>query len=243
MKIALIGYGNMGKEIDTMVSESKKYAITSISLRTYTDTLDKKGIAKADVVIDFTGPKTVLKNIREILPLNKHLVVGTTGWYEHINEVKKLVKKHKAGFVYGHNFSIGANIFFSVVAHTAMLAQKFDYDVFGYELHHSGKKDSPSGTAKKIAEVIMQNFPSKKQLQENKLDRQIKADELHFASIRGGRNFGYHEVTFDSKADQIKLIHEAHGRSGFAQGALLAAEFIAKKTGFFRFDEIFAIKG
>ncbi len=240
MKIALIGYGNMGKEIEKILAETKSHEIVSVSYRKTTDGLDKEGIKKADVVLDFTSPEIVLKNIKEVASLDKNLVIGTTGWYENLEEVKTIVKENNIGLIYGQNFSIGANIFFKIVSFSSGLLSKFgDYDVFGYEIHHKGKKDSPSGTAKKLSNLIIKNFPSKKVLQDAKLDRQIKDEELHFASIRGGRNSGSHEVIFDSEADEIKLTHSAHGRRGFAEGAIMAAEFINGKKGLYTVDDLF----
>jgi len=240
MKLALIGYGNMGKEIEKLVQETGAHEIVSISYKNTSDDLDKNGISQADVALDFTSPEVVLENIKEVSSLSKNLVVGTTGWYENIDKVKTIVQKNKTGLIYGQNFSIGANIFFKIVSFSSKLFSRFGkYDVFGYETHHKGKKDSPSGTAKKLSSLIMKNFPTKKVLQDAKLDRQVKDEELHFASIRGGRNPGSHEVIFDSEADEIRLTHSAHGRRGFAEGAIMAAEFIYGKRGFYSFDELF----
>lgn len=240
MKIALIGYGKMGQEIETLIKESGFHEIISVSYRVPSDKLDKEGIAKADVVIDFTAPEIILETIKEISGMGKNMVIGTTGWYDRIDEVKQIVKKADTGLIYGQNFSVGANIFFQVVGFASRLASRFgSYDVAGFEIHHTGKKDSPSGTAKKLANVIMENFSSKKRLETGRLDRQIEKDELHFASIRAGRNVGHHEIIFDSNADEIKLSHTAHGRRGFAEGAVLAAEFINGKKGFHSFDEVF----
>lgn len=241
MDIALIGHGNMGKEIETLVRESGKHTIVSISCTHADETLDKEGIAQADVAIDFTSPEVVMHNIREVAELGVPLVVGTTGWYDQMDDVKHLVEAKNTALVYGQNFSIGANIFFQIVAFSSQLFARFPgYDVFAQEIHHTGKKDSPSGTARKLADIILENFPAKKTLQSEKLDRQVRADELHFASVRGGRNRGRHEITFDGEADQVTLTHQAHGRRGFAQGALVAAEFIEDKKGVHSFDEIFS---
>ena len=156
-----------------------------------------------------------------------------------MDTVKNIVAKHKIGFVYGQNFSIGANIFFKITAYVSQLVNKFEgYDVYGFEVHHTGKKDSPSGTAKKLSQIVLENFPEKKQVQESKLDRQILKEEFHFASIRAGRNPGRHEIVFDSAADQISLFHQVHNRRGFAEGALLAARVIKDKKGFFNFNEV-----
>lgn len=240
MKIALVGYGKMGHGIEDLISESGAHEIISISYRNPADKLDKDGIAKADVVVDFTSPEIVVETIKEISGMGKNMVVGTTGWYEELPKVKEIIKKSKTGLIYAQNFSIGANIFFQIVGFASALANKFgSYDVAGFEIHHTGKKDSPSGTARKLAGLIMENFPKKKRLETGRLDRQIEKDELHFASLRAGRNFGYHEIIFDSAADEIKLSHSAHGRRGFAEGAIVAAEFIKGKKGIYTFDEVF----
>lgn len=230
----------MGKEIENLIKESGVHDVVSISYKIPTDNLDKEGIVKADVVIDFTSPEIIMETIKKITGMGKNMVIGTTGWYDKMDEVKELVEKSGTGLIYGSNFSIGANIFFQIIAFASALFNKFDgYDVAGFEIHHTGKKDSPSGTAKKIASIILENFPAKKKLETGRLDRQIEKDELHFASLRAGRNSGYHEVIFDSQADEVKLSHTAHGRRGFAEGAIVAAEFIKDKKGFYSFDEVF----
>ncbi len=240
MKIALIGYGKMGQEIEQVVRAGKKHEIVSVSFRTTSDTLDIDRIKNADVAIDFTSPEIVLKNIQQVSGLGINMVVGTTGWYDQLSEVEKLVEKANIGLVFGQNFSIGANIFFDIIKYASNQINRFEgYDVFGVETHHTGKKDSPSGTAKKLGEIILKNYPSKKILQTEKLDRPVKPEELHFASVRGGRNPGRHEIAFDSKADEIRLIHQAWGRKGFAEGAVVAAEFIKDKKGLYDFSEIF----
>ena len=194
------------------------------------------------MVIDFTSPEIILENIKKVAAAGKNMVVGTTGWYEHLDDVAKVIKKSCTGLIYGQNFSVGANIFFQVVAHAAKLASAFgDYDVYGFEIHHAGKKDSPSGTALRTAQEILKNSSTKKILQTGKLDRQRNPDELHFASVRGGRNPGFHEVVFDSAADSITLSHSAHNRTGFAEGAILATEFIRGKKGLYTFDDVMKI--
>ena len=240
MKIALIGYGKMGQEVERLINESGKHAVVSISLKDINGEWDEQGIKESDEVIDFTSPEVILENIRKISSMGKNMVVGTTGWYEHMDEVEKIVKSSGIGLIYAHNFSVGANIFFKIVAYAAKLFDKFGgYDVYGLEVHHNGKKDSPSGTALRITKEILDNFPSKKVVQKDRLDRQVRADELHFASVRGGRNPGFHEVVFDSTADSITLSHGAHNRTGFASGAILAAEFVKNKKGLYNFDEVF----
>lgn len=243
MKIALIGLGKMGQEVQNLIIQSDKHQVVSTSFADIKDGLDKEGIKKADVAIDFTSAEIVLDTIKKVLSLGTNMVVGTTGWYDQLPKVKALVKKYNRGLIYGQNFSIGANIYFQMVGFASSLASRFgDYDVAGFEIHHTGKKDSPSGTAKKLADVILENFPQKKKVETGRLDRQIAKDELHFASLRTGRYFGYHEVLFDSAADEIKLSHNAHSRRGFAQGAVLAAEFIKGKKGLHSVDELFKMR-
>jgi len=218
IKIALIGFGKMGKEIDSLCRESELFEIVSVSYKSKNDKLDLKGIATADVAIDFTSKDAVLKNIEEVAKLGKNIVVGTTGWYGELEAVKKIVKKYNVGLLYSPNFSVGANIFLKIAAYASGLFSKFsDYDIYGLEIHHKAKLDSPSGTALKIAE---------------------KVKGLNFTSIRAGRNPGFHEVTFDSSADGITLSHQAYNRSGFAKGALMAAEFIKGKKGVYLFEDI-----
>src|SRR3990167_2561460 len=184
MKIALIGYGNMGKELESIIQENSSHEIISISYKTISEPLDITGIKKADVAIDFTSPEIILKNMEKVLGLGVNMVVGTTGWYDQLPRVEKLIKKTKTGLIYGQNFSVGANIFFHLVDFASKLIGKFEgYDVAGFEIHHSGKKDSPSGTAKKLSNIITENFPSKKTVETGRLDRQVKNEELHFASL------------------------------------------------------------
>ncbi len=242
MNIALLGYGNMGKEIEHVLAGSSAHKVISISYKQRKDGIDREGIMKADVVIDFTSPEIVLTNIKTVAMLRKPIVIGTTGWYSDLEKVKAIVKKQNIGLIYGGNFSIGANIFFKIVAYaSSLLYETHAYDVFGIETHHIGKKDSPSGTARKLADVLLQNFPSKKELQTARLDRQIRKEELNFASVRGGRNFGRHEIIFDSPADEIRLTHQAWGRRGFAEGAVMAATFIKNKKGLYDFSDMFRV--
>lgn len=240
MKIALIGYGNMGQEIAGIIERDKKHEIVSVSYRDINDPLDIKGIKKADVAINFTSPQIILRDIQRTADLGINMVVGTTGWYDKTAEVKQIVKKSKIGFIYAQNFSVGVNLFFQIAGFASKIISNYDfYDVYGLEIHHRGKQDSPSGTAKKLAEIVMRNFPKKRKLETGRIDRKIGHDELHFVSVRAGTNPGQHEIIFDSPADDIQVIHRAKNRSGFAEGAIVAAEFINEKKGFYHFDELF----
>lgn len=240
MKLALIGYGNMGKAIEQLVMEQGNHDIVSVSYKEKEDKLDVPGIQKADVAIDFTASDVVLSTITQIAKVGVPMVIGTTGWYGDLAKVESMVKKSGIGLIYGGNFSVGAQVFFRIVDFASSVFNKFsDYDVYGYEIHHSGKKDSPSGTAKKLSDILLKNMKRKKEVQTGRLDRQIKKEEFHFASVRGGSNFGFHEIVFDSPSDEIKLSHSARSRRGFAKGAIMAAEFIRNKKGLYKFDEVF----
>ena len=244
MNIALLGHGNMGNEIERLIRAAGVHSVSIIDLKEPSGAFDAAGLKGADVVIDFTSPEIVLNDIKTVAQAGKNLVVGTTGWQEHLPEVGKIVRESGIGLIYGQNFSIGANIFFRAVAHATKLFSAFkEYDVSGHEIHHAGKKDSPSGTALRTAQEILQNSKVKTVLQTAKLDRKIRPEELHFSSTRGGVNPGFHEVIFDSPADAVTISHSAHGREGFAQGAILAAEFINGKKGLYTFDDVMKAHG
>lgn len=240
MKIALFGYGKMGKEIESFLRETRSHELVSIQLAHRGDTVDIKKLHGVDVVIDFSGPDQVVSSVQTCIDLKCNLVLGSTGWEAHTTQVQSLVRDSKIGVLVGSNFSVGAQIYFKIVAFTSRLCSKFDsYDVYGFEIHHKEKKDSPSGTAKTISSIITHNFTQKTEAYFDRLERPIHPHELHFSSLRGGKNPGLHEVIFDSGADEVRLTHAARGRRGFAEGAVLAADYIYGKKGYFSFDELF----
>lgn len=183
--------------------------------------LTAERLAPIDVVIDFTSPNCVLDNIRSCVSAGKNMVVGTTGWYENLPDVRLEVEKHGTGFVFGPNFSVGVNLFFDLVRAATPALQK-DYGAHIFERHHAEKKDAPSGTA-----AIMQRI-----LQEG------NKSEIEITSFREGEVVGMHELVFDSPADSIYLCHDAKSRKGFAEGAVRAAEWILGKKGFFEFRNV-----
>lgn len=241
MKIALVGYGKMGKEVESVAREKghEIVAIIDPSAENATaKTISKDSLNGADVAIEFTSPAAVLNNIKQLTDLQVPVVVGTTGWYDKIDSVRSDVEAANASLVYGSNFSVGVNLFFRIVAHAAHLVDNVpEYDVFGYELHHKAKADSPSGTAESIASLLKNNISRKKNVQYDRVNRPIQEDELHFASVRAGSIPGTHVVGFDSAADTIELKHTARNRSGFALGAVLAAQWLIGKNGFFTVDD------
>ncbi|MGH9388748.1 MAG: 4-hydroxy-tetrahydrodipicolinate reductase, partial [Vicinamibacteria bacterium] len=168
------------------------------------------------------------------------IVVGTTGWYEHLDEVRSWVRAKNVGLVYGSNFSIGANIVLRLVAETARLLKDFpEYDAYVLEHHHRGKTDTPSGTALSLASAILESGKRKERIEAGRLEAAIEPSALHVVGIRAGSAFGRHVVGFDGPADAIEISHTAKSREGFARGALFAAEWIRGKKGTFEFQELF----
>ncbi|MBI3051369.1 4-hydroxy-tetrahydrodipicolinate reductase [Candidatus Woesearchaeota archaeon] len=236
MKIAIIGYGKMGREVERL-AKARGIEVTSIidpSEKTAFHLINPESLKNADVAIDFTQPDSALDNIKAVAAAKKNLVMATTGWHDKMDEAKSIVKKSGTGMIYSSNFSIGVNAYFRIVEEAAKVFNRLEeYDAYAYELHHNQKKDSPSGTAKTIAQILTGNISRKKKALYDRLDRQIEAPELHVASIRAGSIPGTHVVGFDSEADTIEIKHTARNRSGFAAGALMAAEWIQGRKGFF----------
>jgi len=243
MNIAIIGYGRMGRAIHEAAIENN-IKVVSIIDPTDPEATHKKitheAFENVDVALDFSRADAVLDNVKKIAKLKCNIVMGTTGWYEKLNVVKKIVEENEIGFIYSPNFSIGVNLFFAIVNKAAELFNKAKwYDAYVYEIHHNKKIDSPSGTALQIANIIMSKMERKKKILTEMINRKIEPDELHVVSIRAGNVFGLHVVGFDSDFDNIELRHEAKNRKGFALGALLAAKWIMNKKGFYNFIEVF----
>lgn len=237
MKISIIGYGQMGRLIEKIATD-RGIEIGSIIDPFQPEATHKEFCESAmkgiDVCISFSQPSSAIKNIEDACKWGKQLVIGTTGWADKMSEIEKIITEKNLGLVYSSNFSIGVNVFFKLVEQAAKVIDSFDiYDVMGFEAHHMKKRDSPSGTAVTIANILMENIERKKALYTDKLDRKVKPEELHFASIRGGHIPGTHKVLFDSEADTIELTHTARNRSGFAAGAVYAAEWVVGKKGVF----------
>jgi 4-hydroxy-tetrahydrodipicolinate reductase len=243
MKAIILGYGKMGREVETVLSKKKHEVaarIDSIMDDADARTLTKELAEKADVVIEFALAQAIEERISLYARYNIPAVIATTGWNNQLAQIKKIVESSRIGVVYGSNFSVGMNIFFQLIKQATNIVNRSpEYDIMAYEIHHKRKKDSPSGTAKTIGSLILEEHEQKKSLVEDKLDRAIEAGELHFASVRGGYGPGIHTVLFDSAADTIELTHNARNRSGMAVGAVIAAEWVIGKKGFFEFKDIF----
>lgn len=241
MNIALIGYGGMGSALGG-IAASRGHAITAIIDRAApaatAPAVSAAALSGADVAIDFSTADNVLNATRAAIEARIPLVVGTTGWYDKLDEVRGLVEKSDIGFFWSSNFSIGVHLYFRMVAEAAKLIDKVEeYDIWGHEIHHNGKADSPSGTAKTLEKILLDTIQRKTSVVEDKLDRKRTDSEIHFSSVRGGPvNFG-HTIGFDSAADRIILTHEARSRDGYALGAIKAAEWLAGKKGFHSMDE------
>ncbi len=232
-RIALIGYGKMGQMIQAM-AEKQGLSVVTIDRSAKGanfKVINKESLKGIDVAIDFSSPESLVPNLTQVVALGVPLVVGTTGWYQELKKVEALVKKSKGHVVFGSNFSVGMNLFLKVLKESSHLISQFDdYEVSGFEVHHSQKKDNPSGTAIKLASVIDSEYKK----------RVKKSKPVSFVGVRVGNEPGTHTVLFDSAVDTLEFTHRARSRSGFAQGALLAAAWIQKqKPGLYSFEEHF----
>jgi 4-hydroxy-tetrahydrodipicolinate reductase len=239
MNIALVGYGQMGKQVEAVASERGHTIVARVDpIGGDFDELTESIAQKADGAIEFSVPDAVFSNVQSYRKLGLNAVIGTTGWYDKLSQVREMVESGNIGVLYGPNFSIGAHLFFKLVTQAARLINPVkDYDILGYELHHKKKKDSPSGTAHSIARLILENNERKTSLVTEKLERAIEENELHFASVRGGSLPGIHTVLLDSEADTIELTHTARSRKGFALGAVMAMEWLEGRHGFFNVED------
>lgn len=235
MNIALIGYGKMGKTIEQVAIEKGHHVKLKIDLQNLDD-FNQQNFHAIDAAIEFTGPHTAYNNIIKCLEWGIPVVSGSTGWLEQLADVESMCNNKKGSFIYASNFSIGVNIFFELNKKLAQLMDgKHQYDVSIKEIHHTQKKDAPSGTAITLAEQILANSASKSSWVN---DIPASKDELFIKSERIDPYPGQHEVTYTSPVDEIKIIHEAHSRDGFAWGAVLAAEFIATRKGIFTMKDV-----
>jgi 4-hydroxy-tetrahydrodipicolinate reductase len=241
MNIALIGNGKMGKEVELVAKEKGLKVVTVFTEENNTGGLGiiADTLKRVDVCIDFSTPMAVIDNIEAVAECGKSIVVGTTGWYDKLEQVKKLVKEKKIGFLYASNFSLGVNIFSQVVMDASRLFEKYsDYDVSIQEVHHKGKADSPSGTALSLGSAVLHAFRRKTEILHETSHEQIKSHQLHITSTRVGHVMGTHTVLFDSEFDSIELVHRAKSRRGFALGAVVAAEWLKGKKGFYTMRDV-----
>lgn len=238
MKIALIGYGKMGKTIEEIAQSRGHEIIYKIDISN-PQLLEKEFLEKAEVAIEFTTPETAFHNILKCFEARVAVVCGTTGWLDRLEEVKRLCLKEHQSFIYSSNFSIGVNIFFEINKQLAsLMAHQPQYEVSLEEVHHTQKKDAPSGTAITLATQVMERI-SRKQRWVNRAAE--AADELSVISKREDPAPGTHFVKYHSEVDDIEIIHTAHSRRGFAAGAVAAAEYIADKKGIFEMKDVLGL--
>ncbi|MBW2989336.1 4-hydroxy-tetrahydrodipicolinate reductase [Candidatus Woesearchaeota archaeon] len=228
MNIAIVGYGKMGRIVEKIATErgiNVKAKIDPVSEGATHKEIDEDSLKDVDVCIEFTAPDVAFENIKKIAELKKNIVVGTTGWHGRMDDVKKIIDENGVGMIYSPNFSIGVNVFFRAISYISGMMDKLEgYDVDVEEIHHIHKKDAPSGTAKKIAEIIKAKMG--------------RAEGMDIKSRREGEVPGTHIVRFESGEDVIRLEHESKSREGFALGSVIAAEWICGKKGLYSIEDM-----
>lgn len=249
MKIALIGYGKMGKEIERIALERGHEIVSIIDINNRED-INGKVFASADVAIEFTAPAVAYDNCIQAMNAGVKVVSGSTGWiHGHEDEMKKLCNEEGKTLFWSSNFSLGVAIFSALNRYLAKIMNRFSsYDVKMEETHHIHKLDAPSGTAISLAEDILKNLDRKATWKLGKVTNSdgsitetemVKAKELQIDAVRRGEVPGIHTITYSSAADSITITHDAKNRSGFALGAVLAAEYVADKSGFLGMKDLF----
>ncbi|MDX2249557.1 MAG: 4-hydroxy-tetrahydrodipicolinate reductase [Bacteroidia bacterium] len=239
LRIALVGYGKMGKAIEQEALSRNHVISRIIDLANQHDILTLSP-ANTDVVIEFTQPGSFPENLRKVMESGVPLVTGTTGWYDQLAQVQKIVNESGGGLMYSSNFSIGVNILFKLNQYLAEMMNRFDqYDCFVEERHHRHKADAPSGTAYSLSRQILAGLDRKTRVAgEDLRHRKPEADELSVGYVRSGEIIGEHTVGYTSDIDTITISHTAHSRRGFALGAVVAAEWMVGKTGVYEFSSI-----
>jgi 4-hydroxy-tetrahydrodipicolinate reductase len=235
MRIALIGYGKMGKAIEEVSIKRGHEIVIKIDQPNLHEFI-KENLTKADVAIEFTSPDTAYDNVKKCLEFEVPVICGSTGWTDRLDEIKTICANKNGSLIYSSNYSVGVNIFFEVNKKlAALMAPHKDYEVIVEETHHTQKKDAPSGTAITLAEQILEQVQRKKQWVNELSDN---TEDLEIISQRIDPAPGTHSIKYSSVIDNIEIIHTAHNRQGFATGAVLAAEFINDKKGFFTMKEV-----
>lgn len=226
IRLAIVGYGKMGRRIEELAPAHGFTVAAKLDERNNAgfEGITRETFRDIDVAIDFSVPSAVVENVERIADLGVNIVIGTTGWLEQLHFIKKIVEKSDIGLVWSPNYSVGVNAFFRLVSEAArLLAEEVEYESWAYEVHHSAKKDAPSGTLLKLID---------------EMKKAGYARAIDVASNRAGSHPGTHEIGFDSAFDTITLRHTARSRDGFAHGALKAARWVAGKQGFYEFGEI-----
>jgi 4-hydroxy-tetrahydrodipicolinate reductase len=235
MKIALLGYGKMGHAIEEIALQRGHEIVLRLTDENLEE-LTRENIQRADVAIEFTNPQSAVENILFCLNENVPVVCGTTGWLNQLKKIEEKCKEVNGSFLYASNFSVGVNIFFELNKKLAtLLKPHHSYHVAIEEIHHIQKKDAPSGTAITLAEQVIETFPQKNKWINAETENE---NELSIISKRIDEVPGTHSVKYSSSVDDIEIIHTAHNRKGFAEGAVLAAEFIQNKKGIYSMKDV-----
>jgi 4-hydroxy-tetrahydrodipicolinate reductase len=254
MKIALVGYGKMGHILEkAAISLGHQIVATidpfapdaSVKVTKANEIAEAVQVSGAEGIIEFTHPKAVVENIKALVPLKLPLVVGTTGWYDNLDQIKAIVKKENSALFYSPNYSIGVNMFYKMVEHAAsLMAQYEEYDCAVWEAHHNQKADSPSGTAISVAKAVMAGNPAKTEMVFDAFHQMPKPYQLHVSSTRCGFIPGTHKVFFDSPADTIEITHTARSREGFALGAVRCLNWLRAgiSDGFLTAGNVYTMK-
>jgi len=231
MKIALLGYGKMGRAVESIAIKRGHTIVSKIDL------IKNNDISNADVAVNFSTPTSAFQNIKEAFNNKISVVSGTTGWLSDLEKIEKLAIQKNVVFLYSSNFSIGVNLFFQLNKSLSKIMRSYNYSTELSEIHHSSKIDSPSGTAIYLAKDIISNSNYKEWSTEND-----KKEVLKIKSFREGDSSGIHNVSYNSEFDKISIKHESHSRVGYALGAVIAAEWINGKNGVFSMSDVLNIK-
>ncbi|MFN3851122.1 MAG: 4-hydroxy-tetrahydrodipicolinate reductase [Spirosomataceae bacterium] len=239
MRIALLGYGKMGRVIEQIALQRGHEIVAKIDVSNRQD-LESLTPQNTDAIIEFSSPEAAYENLKTCMKQGLATVCGTTGWLQHKPEIEQMCNDNGAAFFYASNYSIGVNLFFELNKKLAQLMNPHmaSYTVTSTEIHHTEKKDSPSGTAITLAEGIIENLDGKEKYVNNAIPA---ADEVAIWSAREGKVPGTHTIKYISDVDQIEITHVAHSRQGFALGAVIAAEWLAGKKGVFSMKELLGI--
>lgn len=238
MKIALIGYGKMGKAIEEIAVAKGHAIVLKIDMDNQHE-FTAEHLSKADIAIEFTGPHAAVDNLKKLFDAGIPVVSGSTGWLERWEEVKNYCVSKNGSFIYASNYSIGVNLFFELNSYLAKLMGNHPrYDVSLEEIHHTQKKDAPSGTAITLAEQVMQHIRTKKKWVNEETGNK---EDLVITSKRIDPAPGTHAVRYHSEIDDIEIIHTAHNRKGFAGGAVAAAEFLVGKKGIYTMKDVLGL--
>jgi len=240
MKLALLGYGKMGKAIEVEAQERGHEIVARIDKDNMGE-LEGLKPDKVDAIIEFTHPDAFFPNLQKVLKLGIPFITGTTGWYDRLGEVEELTKEADSSVMYSSNFSVGVNVLFLLNQKLAKLMNTYpEYDVFIEEQHHRYKADAPSGTAVSLSKQVLEGLDRKDRIATDALlNRAPEPEELSVGYIRSGEIIGRHKVSYTSAIDEITIEHKAHNRRGFALGAVIAAEWMQGKKGFYSFTELF----